>query len=373
MRLTIKIKLMLTFAVVLLLSALMAVLAIASLASVDATLEEIVAGPAQRLQLVQSIYADLLLENRAQKNVLLAGNAQEAARYESEAQIASQQLQQIREQYLAIATPAGKQKFMAFDSSYQQFHATGPRISQLVSQGHTAEARDLSVGEGRAHMQDAAKQLDNLVRLNKELMAAARADAAQHYAAARFWLIGVVILSLLAGIGGALWMSITIGRGLRLARDAADAVAAGDLGQNVVAHGNDEVRDLVDAMNRMTVNLRATAQLADAVAAGDLSHDARRRSDKDELGIALERMVEKLRATASIADRLVAGDLTIESKRLSDKDVLGTAQGDGETRATADQRRQAERSERTGHGARPGQRQRGSRWRFRSILVLRIC
>ena len=34
-------------------------------------------------------------------------------------------------------------------------------------------------------MQEAAKQLDELVRLNHELMAAAQADAAQQYASAR--------------------------------------------------------------------------------------------------------------------------------------------------------------------------------------------
>ena len=98
------------------------------------------------------------------------------------------------------------------------------------------------------------------------------------------------------------------------AKALADAVAEGDLGQNVVVRSNDEIRDLVDAMNRMTVNLRATAQLAEMIAAGDLSRDAHRQSDKDELGIALERMVEKLRATAAMADRLASGDLTIEAK-----------------------------------------------------------
>jgi len=325
MRLAIKFKLALAFAAVLVLSAMMAVLAISSLASVDATLEEIVSGPVQRLQLVQSLDADLLLENRAEKNVLLAASPQDAARYAAEAEGASQQLQQHREQYLALATTEGKQKLVSFDGAYQQFHAAGERLASLVAQGHAAEARELSTGESRAHMQDAVKQLDDLVRMNRDLMTAARTDAAQRYGSARFWLIGVVMLSLLVGAGTAFWMSMSIGRGLRLAKDAANAVAVGDLGQDVVIHSNDEVKDLVDAMNRMTANLRATAQLADAIAAGDLSHEAHRLSDKDELGMALERMVEKLRNTASIADRLAGGDLTIEAKRLSDKDVLGTA------------------------------------------------
>src|SRR4029077_2027725 len=153
--------------------------------------------------------------------------------------------------------------------------------------------------QGRPLMQEAAKQLDELVRMNRELMAASQADAAQQYASARLWLIGVVAFSLLVGAAMAVWISLGVGRGLAKAKDLANAVAQGDLAQNVAVRSNDEIKDLVEAMNRMTVNLRATAQLAEMIAAGDLSRDARRLSDKDELGIALERMIEKLRATAA--------------------------------------------------------------------------
>ena len=63
-------------------------------------------------------------------------------------------------------------------------------------------------------------------------------------------------------------------------------------------HSNDEIKDLVDALNRMTANLRATAKVADSIAQGDLSMEAKPLSDKDTLGLAMQRMTANLRGTA---------------------------------------------------------------------------
>jgi methyl-accepting chemotaxis protein len=49
-------------------------------------------------------------------------------------------------------------------------------------------------------------------------------------------------------------------------RGAVDAVAIGDLDQEIVINSNDEIRELVDTVNRMTANQRKTADLADRIA-----------------------------------------------------------------------------------------------------------
>jgi methyl-accepting chemotaxis protein len=325
MRLTIRLKLAVSFAMVIALSVVMAVVGISNLAALDGTLEQIVAGPMQRLDLLQSIYSDLLLLIRAEKNVLLADNPQDVATYIAEEHTRARQLQQRQEKYLAIATIEGKEGMAQFNRPYQQYLGVQQRVRDLVAQGQVTEARVLSTTQGRPLTQDELKQLDALITRNHEFVATAQAEAAQQYASARMWLVGVATASLVIAVAMAIWISLGVGRGLAKTKALANAVAEGDLKQNVVVRSNDEIKDLVDAMNRMTVNLRATSELAEMIAAGDLSRDAHRLSDKDELGIALERMVEKLRATAAMADLLASGDLTIEAKRSSDKDLLGIA------------------------------------------------
>jgi methyl-accepting chemotaxis protein len=97
----------------------------------------------------------------------------------------------------------------------------------------------------------------------------------------------------------------------------ANAVALGDLDQTIAVKSNDEIKDVVDALNTMTSNLRDTAGVADAIANGDLTIEAKPLSDRDTLGMALERMLEKLRSVVSEAlsasDNVSAGSQELSS------------------------------------------------------------
>ncbi len=123
-----------------------------------------------------------------------------------------------------------------------------------------------------------------------------------------------VLVFVVALIGFSIIRSIRTG--LRCAVSLADAVAHGDLTQNVTVSSNDEIADLIDALNRMTGNLRVTAQMAEAIARGDLSVEPKPLSDKDTLGLALQEMTQKLRTVVS--DALgAAGNVSSGSEELS--------------------------------------------------------
>jgi methyl-accepting chemotaxis protein len=112
---------------------------------------------------------------------------------------------------------------------------------------------------------------------------------------------GVIVLTLVINIVLGIWIGRSITRPIRSLCGLARAVATGDLASTVVASGNDEIRDLTDALNTMSRNLRAMADLADEIAKGNLSVQPHRLSEKDRLGIALEAMVEQLRGMVSEA------------------------------------------------------------------------
>jgi methyl-accepting chemotaxis protein len=72
MRMTIKLKLGLTFAVIIALSMGTAALGIASLGSLDGSLHAMVRGPVERLQAAEEVLSDLLQVVRGEKNLILA-------------------------------------------------------------------------------------------------------------------------------------------------------------------------------------------------------------------------------------------------------------------------------------------------------------
>ena len=137
--------------------------------------------------------------------------------------------------------------------------------------------------------------------------------------------VGATIVVTLLAIGVVMVVTNAIKRNLAQAIGLANAVAIGDVTATATVTSNDEVRDLVDALNTMTANLRGTATVADQIANGDLSVDPKPLSDKDTLGIAMVRMVTSLRGSAAIVDEIASGDLSANPKPLSDKDTLGIA------------------------------------------------
>ncbi len=170
---------------------------------------------------------------------------------------------------------------------------------------------------------DGKAQLGEIATLNRQFMTQAEEDSRQQYQNARMLLITAVVLSLVIAFSTATWIALSISRGMARATSLAKAVAIGDLSHDVAVSGNDEIKDMVVALNQMTANLRTTAAVADAIAGGDFTNDAERLSDKDTLGISLERMTTNLRSTAKVANSIAEGDLSSEVKRLSDKDSLG--------------------------------------------------
>ena len=199
------------------------------------------------------------------------------------------------------------------------------KIADLSQLNSDAKALALSNSESRQAFTTLEQKLDDLVRLNSRLMADAENDAEQTYAKLRTNLLILVAICLIVAVGAAFYIATSISRGLAKAVGLANSVALGDLNQSVEVSTNDEIKDLVVALNNMTANLRATSAIADEIALGNLEVQVRKLSDKDTLGTALDSMVTNLRATTAVAEEIAQGNLTVQTKRRSDKDTLGIA------------------------------------------------
>ncbi|KGB89726.1 hypothetical protein DM81_1110 [Burkholderia multivorans] len=75
------------------------------------------------------------------------------------------------------------------------------------------------------------------------------------YVRERNLLAGICIGALLLAIGGGLWITRRITAPIAVAVDVARTVARGDLGSRIAVTGNDETRDLLDALRTMNARL----------------------------------------------------------------------------------------------------------------------
>ena len=175
------------------------------------------------------------------------------------------------------------------------------QVADIVKEGGNIRAGVIAANEGRANTAEAINTSAAYIGYLKKTMSDLAEESASDAARAKLILISIIIASLLAAVGSAVWIAVNISRGLSRAVGLANAVGIGDLSQKIDVSSDDEVGDLVKALNGMTVNLNATAALANEIAHGNLMIEAKPLSDKDTLGLALERMVEKLRQIVSEA------------------------------------------------------------------------
>jgi len=307
MRFTVKLKLAIAFGVIILMMAGTAVYAIMSLSSLNQAITNMIAGPSARLEAAQNLANYQLRLARAQMNLALSTNPREAATHIESSDRNRQHFEETLATLVNLSTdPVAIQQWQAIGEKEKQLIRIDDQVRSLVAAGNSAEAVRLVGSESRRLMDEIEETINVRIDSNKGLMKQADEDTEAQYATTRNLILAISGVALLLAIGAAAWIALSINAGLRKIQSAAQAVAIGDLNQTVEVKTNDEIKDLVNTINVMTANLRATASIADQIANGDLTVTPKPLSDKDTLGLSLESMVERLRGV--VADALSAAD-----------------------------------------------------------------
>jgi methyl-accepting chemotaxis protein len=325
MRFTIKLKLGLAFGLMIALLVAAAAFGASGLGAMNTALNGVLSGPVAKQQAASDLNVLLLEMIRSEKNLMLSSTAEENAKYNDQVLHFRASFQTLLDQSAANATVEGRPRWEALRTSWNAFTTADAHLRDFGMRNETAKAVAVSHGELHVAVEQITKDVADLHAHEHQLVEQATAQAAKDYANTRNVLFGLAAASLALAAAAAVWIGLTVSRGLGRIGQLAEAVAQGDLDQEVKVTTNDEIKDLVDTVNRMTANLRATAALADTVARGDLAVEAKPLSDKDVLGLALQRMIGNLRATAVLADKVADGDLSVEVEPQSDKDVMGLA------------------------------------------------
>ncbi|TCU63804.1 methyl-accepting chemotaxis protein [Bradyrhizobium sp. R2.2-H] len=313
MRFTVKAKLATAFGVVILLSMIAGGVAYLKLNDMVATAEHLSAR-AGRLAKVGELQEAVLLQVRAEKNTILAAEADQDKFISQIAQLRERAMK-VKDEVYSSASETGRKMIETFAVAYANSNAVQDQTLALAKQDK-AKATERSMTEGLKASTPALTAASDYINYVKKQMAAESEQAKVDGSRATLILISLILVSLVIAIAAAVWMALNISRSLSSAVGLADAVAIGDLSQKIDSFSNDEIGDLIKSLNAMTVNLNQTASIANEIAQGNLTVEAKPLSDKDTLGLALERMVEKLRQI--VAEALTAAqNVSAGSQELS--------------------------------------------------------
>jgi len=269
-------------------------------------MDDVVDGTVVRLDKVHQMNALALATVRSQKNIILAASPEETQLFKAAGNESRDQLTAMLNDMAATASAETRAFWTDLQAITKAFEASDDHVRELVAQGNTSLAASYSSGKGRDAANALTGKLGEGVKMNRDRLEESKQLAADDYEQTRTLLVSASVIAVLIAIATAFWIALGISSGLRKIMTVAEAVAIGDLDQNVEIKTNDEIKDLVARINTMTGNLRNTAGIADRIADGDLTVMPKPLSDRDTLGLALERMVERLRGI--VADALSASD-----------------------------------------------------------------
>ncbi|MBB1250586.1 methyl-accepting chemotaxis protein [Rhizobium sp. G21] len=313
MRATIKLKLGLSFGALIVMATVMAVLAITNLSSLNGAITEIVQGPAANIQNSSDLSDSIYRAIQAEKNAIINTDPAKISGYVDNIGKERETIKRLVDLLDSEQNPELRTTLQQFNVIFPQWTSMQDAVVKLAVENTTesnARAGEISMGEGAKITTGLLGQLTELNGLiAKDLHQTDEATNAQ-YENSRNILIGSVIAMFVVSIAIALWIAISINSGLTKIKAVADAVAIGDLDQDIQIKTNDEIKDVVDTINVMTGNLRNTARIANDIANGDLTVTPKPLSDKDTLGKSLESMVERLRGVVSDA---IAASVNVSS------------------------------------------------------------
>jgi methyl-accepting chemotaxis protein len=310
-------KMGVTFAVLVLMMLAVVGIGVSRMSLLNTAITEVINGPAKRLSLAEQVAIEVGTILRAEKNMALTSDDALTRSFDALATEHRRKTEDLFRDAIAKSTADGRPLWLRAQQQWETYKPVNDRVRTLGLANRNAEAGQVSITESRKIANELTATIDQIVTLQQQQMQQADDDTNALYDQARMTLLITAGLAILIAVGGAIWISRIVSSGLHRVSTAIDAVAIGDLDQDIVVTSNDEIRDLVDTVNRMTLNLRASAALADTIAGGDLTVEHQPLSDQDKLGHALVSMIERLRgvvgdATAA-ADNVAAGSQELSS------------------------------------------------------------
>ena len=220
---------------------------------------------------------------------LNAGDVSAFPAYETASSLflnASDVFRQHRNVLLASGAPAKQDEwFNDFDGVFEQIQPTIDRLARLVGPAEAplanqlrsdidalfaamAKGNEIAMQRSQYNANQIAETVaapllarinelgDTIVARNELTVANALADANELYESTRMFLFALLIGSALIAAVAATWIVVSISRALSSAVRLANDVAEGDLSATASVKGDDEVGDLIKALNAMTAKLR---------------------------------------------------------------------------------------------------------------------
>jgi methyl-accepting chemotaxis protein len=249
-------KLISSFVVVLLLTAVMGIFSITQLSSVNEKTEKIKDLWMPSMGAIQTVRYHAATYRIREARHFMADDQQAKLQAEKEIDETLSEMDREYKEYSAVfINDEDRQLFADFRAKWDAYMQVSQKIMAFSADLKSDEAAILYAGESKQTFDTAMAAIDKIVDFNVVGANAEGKAADEVYASARITIISALILSLVLGLALALLIARIISRPLTLAANAAQRLTDGDLTVRIEANTKDEIGTLSLAMQNMILKL----------------------------------------------------------------------------------------------------------------------
>ncbi len=156
-----------------------------------------------------------------------------------------------------VYRPEGKQMLAQAEAARQRYIGSQARFNELLDAGERAQAQEELQQRTLPELALLQAHVDDLSKLQKQLVDESGARAQAQAQQARLLLLGVGLAGVLLGLWLARWITLSVAQPLQQAVAVAQAVAQGDLRSQIEVRSVDETGQLLQALQGMNHSLVA--------------------------------------------------------------------------------------------------------------------
>ncbi|MEF2074243.1 methyl-accepting chemotaxis protein [Consotaella aegiceratis] len=315
MRVTLKFKLAATFVVMIAMSAAGMFAALHYLGKLNETFDTALNVNVHRIEEMDHVNVAMTTMGRIENSMILEttpeGIQEQIADYDTK----RAEIKEFTDEVYAISGETSDALLDDYVKKLEVYVSEHMVVRDLALKNEDVAAYDYAMGKALDARKSARESLDTFIKTSLDQLEQDKVTAGERYRFATMLVISLLIASALIASVAAFWIILAIGRGLKNAQALANAVAGGDLRATAAVRNNDEIGDLLTALNTMVEKLRGVVNdvtgAARSVASGSeemsataeqLSQGATEQaSSTEEASAAMEEMAANIKQNADNA------------------------------------------------------------------------
>lgn len=249
-------RLGLTFALILTLLVMIALVGLSNMAEMNSNTKVLVNSDVAKMRLAYQVLDNARASMSRLSGLIAATNEKDATEAQARLSATTAKFDEALTKLVPLlSTPKGKEIYANIILSRQAYVESTTKVLALIAQGSREQASQLAYGGTYKSLLVFVANLREFTDFQEKMFSESTDNSDHNYQRVRVQVVSIAVVALIVSIMAALWITRSITGPLQQAVNIAEKIAAGDLRAKFTSVSEDEIGQLIRALQNMNDSL----------------------------------------------------------------------------------------------------------------------